>query len=119
MKRGLTLPSCTLADASRTVSAVTISFTIFIVPLEAQTGPQVELNGFVAPRCWVASPATLQPIADTPASRPRVICNQATPRLQSNVRTLNADGTLERVRPTTAAQQSGRAALEIVVSPQP
>jgi hypothetical protein len=118
MKRGLTLPSYTLADASRTVSAVTISFTIFIVPLEAQPGPEVGVYGYVAPRCWVAKPATPQPIADMPASRPRVICNQATPRLESNVRALNADGTLERVQPTNPAHKSGRAALEIVVSPQ-
>jgi len=92
---------------------------MLVVPVQAQTGPQVEIYGYVAPRCWVANPAALGPVAGVPESLPRVICNQATPRLQSNVRTLNADGTrVERVEQTDPAQLSGRAALEILVSPQ-
>lgn len=119
MKRDESLRHNSLADARWTVSTVAISFTILAAPAQAQSGPQVDLYGYVAPRCWVANPSMLQPIAEAP--RPRVICNQSTPALKSQVRTLNADGTLAEVlppQPTTPAQLSGRAALEIVVSPQ-
>jgi hypothetical protein len=114
MKRDPSLRNNSFPDASWTVSTVAISFTIFAVPAQGQAGPQVDLYGYVAPRCWVADPETFRPIADAPL--PRVICNQATPMLKSQVRTLNADGTLaERVH---SQQLPARAALEIVVSPQ-
>jgi len=124
MKRGLNLASCTLPDLGRMAAAITLCFTMCLAPAAAQTGPQVDLYGYVAPRCWVVSAKALQPVADAPLLRPRVICNQATPALRSQVRALNADGTLaERLRPLADSrpageQQSGRAALEIIVSPQ-
>lgn len=91
----------------------------FAATAQAQDGPQIDIYGYVAPRCWVASQPAPQPVADMAVPRPRVICNQATPALRSNVRALNADGTLaERVRQSGSDQLSARAALEIVVSPQ-
>ncbi|AQR72837.1 hypothetical protein [Sphingomonas sp. LM7] len=105
------------------MSALVLAFAVLAGPAQADTGPQVDLNGYVKPRCWVANPATFQPSADMPAPRPHAICNQSTPMLRSNVRTLNADGTLAEIQPAaelqpTQPQLSGRAALEIVVSPQ-
>jgi hypothetical protein len=87
------------------------------MPAQAQTS-QVEVSGYVAPRCWV------QPSAEG-MLLPRAICNQSTPRLESRMRTLGDDGALTAMLIPAAydpregfAQQSARAAMEIVVSPQ-
>lgn len=119
MKRASTLACNSHPGASLKAMTAVVSVTLVVMPASAQNGPQVDLYGYVAPRCWVANPVTLQPAADAGVSRPRVICNQATPRLSTNVRTLDADGTrVQRVQQSDPAQLSGRAALEIVVSPQ-
>ncbi|NIJ18680.1 hypothetical protein FHS95_000349 [Sphingomonas naasensis] len=119
MKRAPILACNTHSGTGLTAMTAVVSVTLVVMPAAAQNGPQVDLYGYVAPRCWVANPVMLQPAADTAISRPRVICNQATPRLSTNVRTLEADGTrIQRVQQSVPAQQSGRAALEIVVSPQ-
>jgi len=93
-----------------------MSFAIFAAPAQAQDGPQVDIYGYVAPRCWVAkAPSGIEMVE----ARPRVICNQAAPKLASSVRALKVDGTLaERAQPTVPGQLSGRKALEIIVSPQ-
>lgn len=119
MKRDSAPRTCTCSEASWAASAVALSCAVLAAPAQAQDGPQIDIYGYVAPRCWVASQPAAQPIADTALPRPRVICNQAAPALQSNVRALNADGTLaERIRQSGPDQLTARAALEIIVSPQ-
>lgn len=106
--RHLSLPEQGLA-----ATALAISLTMIPAEAQAQARQQIEISGYVAPRCWaVRSP--LQPAANGPLL-PRVICNQSNPRLRSRLRMLDADGALVTRIPT---QIAGRAALEIVVSPQ-
>ncbi|MGK6354661.1 hypothetical protein ACMGDH_05475 [Sphingomonas sp. DT-207] len=89
----------------------------------------MDLYGYVAPRCWVATARMPQPIADQPAPLLGAVCNQSVPRLQSQVRSFNADGTLatrvvslDRMADADpaegGAQVAGRTALEIIVSPR-
>lgn len=95
------------------------------VPAQAQTSQQLEVYGYVAPRCWVSDSATRQLSADGTVLPPRAICNHATPRQESRVRTLNADGSLKALMVpaafhtnAVAPQNTGRTAMEILVSPQ-
>jgi hypothetical protein len=120
MTPGWTRTRRRFSDIGRTVATVALFFTMFAAPVAAQTGPQIDLYGYVAPRCWVTRVATVEPLAEAQAPRARVICNQATPALRSQVRALNPDGTLSerRALQPTSGQQSGRTALEIIVSPQ-
>jgi hypothetical protein len=117
-----------VADLCRRLSpkvvgvALVLGGATFAIPAQAQTS-QLDLFGYVAPRCWVSSGSTL-PNTDGAVLPPRAICNQSAPRLESRMRTLNADGTLTTqmipVALTTqdAPQEPSRAALEIVVTPQ-
>lgn len=95
-----------------------------VTPAQAQTSQQLQVYGYVTPRCWVASAQTMQPDADGSIRAPRAICNQSAPNLVSHIRTLNADGTLTTKMIATTLPQgqlpqlSARAAMEIVVSPQ-
>lgn len=123
MKRAPTLARCTPSGAVLPAMAVALPLLLFVPPVQAQNGPQIDLYGYVAPRCWVARSAPFQPAAETAAPRPRVICNQAVPRLSENIRALGDDGMLvQRVQPAAAAdraaQLSGRTAMEILVSPR-
>ena len=99
------------------------------IPAQAQTRQQIDLYGYVAPRCWVATARMPQPITDQPSPLFGAICIQGVPRLQSQVRSFNADGTLatrvvslDRVADANPAegepQVAGRTALEIIVSPR-
>lgn len=94
------------------------------MPAQAQTS-QVDIYGYVAPRCWVSNASTWQPSMDAATLPPRAICNQSAPHQESRMRALNADGTLSAqmipVAFTTGPglpQQTARTAMEIVVSPQ-
>jgi hypothetical protein len=95
-----------------------------VMPAQAQTSQQLQVYGYVTPRCWVANARTMQPDADGLIGAPRAICNQSAPNLVSHMRTLNADGTLTTKLIATNLPQgqlpqlSARAAMEIVVSPQ-
>lgn len=106
-----------------------MGFATLAIPAQAQTRQQVDLYGYVAPRCWVATARMPQPIADQPSPLFGATCNQAVPRLQSQVRSFNSDGTLAtRVvsldgaaagnRAEGMEQVAGRRALEIIVSPR-
>jgi len=97
---------------------------VFAMPAQAQTS-QVDIYGYVAPRCWVSNASTWQPALDGTTLPPSAICNQSAPHQESRLRALNADGTLTAqmipVALTTGPalpQQPGRTAMEIVVSPQ-
>lgn len=122
MSRDRTLRSYILPRALWAASAF-VGATL-AMPAQAQTA-QVEVYGYVAPRCWVANTTNWQPSADGSMMPPRAICNQATPRMESRMRSVAADGTLVQMMPasfdprTPFANASGRAAMEIVVSPQP
>lgn len=121
MTRDRTLRSC-IVPRTLWAASVFVAATV-AMPAQAQTA-QVEVYGYVAPRCWVANTASWQPNADGSVLPPRAICNQATPRMESRMRTLAADGTLVQILPASfdpkapLAKASGRAAMEIVVSPQ-
>lgn len=125
MTRGTSTQFTPWSRARRVAMLAAIPAAMLAVP--AQAGAQateVEIYGFVAPRCWVAKPALVPSIIDAFVSRGGAICNHATPLLRSKMRVLNADGTLmEYFQPAFdlipgRSKTTGRAALEIVVSPQ-
>jgi hypothetical protein len=94
-------------------------------PALADEVNQIAIHGEVAPRCWVAHPATIGTTdAAVPVTPARAICNQARPVLASDVRMIGPDGVLMKRmpaaggRPVGAASLSTRTALEIVVTPQ-
>lgn len=87
-------------------------------PAAAESGAQIAIHGEVAPRCWVADPATVAARPARASADGRAICNQAPPRLVSKIRALQEDGTLADHRLQAASALSARTALEIVVSPQ-
>lgn len=91
----------------------------------ADDGQQIAIYGKVAPRCWVAEPARQTAQASQAPAQGQAICNHARPVLVSQVRMIGADGGLvSRVSAdgdslAAPAPISTRAAIEIVVSPQP
>jgi hypothetical protein len=99
-----------------------LPFALAAMPAQAQTTGSIGVSGYVAPRCWAVAASPHPAIAEILAPRGRAICNYATPMLRSTLRLLDVDGTPEEIQPSTGrtadpAQLSGRAALEITVSP--
>ena len=91
--------------AKSTLFAAAILCAIPYLPAQAQTGPEVAIYGYVAPRCWVAA-----------GSRP--ICNQGTPLLRSTVRALIVETPIARTQPAGLSTMQAQEAREILVSPQ-
>jgi hypothetical protein len=129
MSRDPILRSAILPRTGWVAAAIAIPFALLATPAQAQNRQQVDLYGYVAARCWVATARMPQPIADQPAPLFGAVCNQAVPRLQSQVRSFNADGTLatrvvslDRAANGNPAERAGqvasRTALEIIVSPR-
>lgn len=106
-------------------AAVLVASLGLAVPAAADDGQQIAIYGKVAPRCWVAEPARQTAQASRAPAQGQAICNHARPVLVSQVRMIDADGGLvSRVSAdgdslAGPAPISTRAAIEIVVSPQP
>ncbi len=91
-------------------------------PAMAEEVNQIAVYGEVAPRCWVPHPMKVTTNNAAVQVMPaRAICNQARPRLASQIRTISSDGMLVKRVPAATdrpASLSTRTALEIVVTPQ-
>ena len=86
-------------------------------PALAQNGPQVELQGYVAQRCWAAG------FSSGAGGSASARCNHVAPLLRSHVRTISVEDRMGEISPgadkaTRPDQQSARTAWEIIVSPQ-
>lgn len=127
MQRDSHLRSVDLPGTGRAIAVIALALTTIAAPALAQDRQRIDLYGYVAPRCWVAPSRPIEPLANQPAPAAGAVCNQAVPRLQSQVRGLNADGTLRtrvvelgdmQAAADAPEQLSGRTALEIIVSPR-
>lgn len=121
MMRSLPLRLPSLCHAVRMTGAAMLALPLLANPAQANSDVQVGVHGHVAPRCWVANPATRQAPMEMSGSKIAAICNQATPLIQSTMRALDTDDTMAiRTEAAGTAQQfGGRAAREITISPQP
>lgn len=109
-----------LAPTARAALAAALVLPLLANSAFANPGPQIDVTGHVAPRCWIANPASLRSALDGASINGRAMCNQATPMIQSAMREINADGTLASQMQSSArpVQFGGRAAMEITISPQ-
>lgn len=110
MTRNSFQPGFGLINASGRAVAALILLAIAPSPAGAQQGSRFDIQGYVAPRCWVAKPAPVQAFG----TQGQAICNQARPALQSHIHMLNPD---QEVRPVSNGQPTPMA-WEITVSPQ-
>lgn len=120
MMRSLPPRFSTMPATVRAAGAAMLLVPLLANPAQANSDAQIGVYGHVAPRCWVANPATRQASSEMSGSAVAAICNQATPVILSTLRALDTDDIMA-IRTDVAGptpQFGGRAAREITISPQ-